>query len=89
MKTYKQKFNEKYNQPLNKSNSLREISKLSGYRLSGLKTILDKGRGAFYSNPQSVRQMVKDPTQWGMARVYSSVMGGKAQRIDEKHLVPI
>ena len=71
MSTYKQKFNIKYKQPKNKSNSLRDISKLTGYKLSGLQTI---------------KKSVKSPEQWGSARVYSAVMGGKAQAIDKKHL---
>ena len=85
--TYKNKFNLKHNQPKDKSNSLSEISKLSGYKLSGLKKIVDKGKGAYYSNPQSVRPQVKSATQWGIARVYSAVMGGKAKKIDKKLLI--
>ena len=87
MQTYKQKFNKKYNQPLNKANSLQDISRLTNYKLSGLKTIREKGEGAYYTNPKSVRKSVKSATQWGIARVYSAVMGGKAKRIDKKHLV--
>ena len=87
MSTWKQKFNIKYGQPREKSNSLREIAKLSGYRISGLKTIMDKGRAAFYNNPSSVRASVKDPTHWAYGRTYSAVMGGKAAKVDRKHLV--
>lgn len=85
--TYKQKFNKKYGQPLNQSNSIAQISRLTGYKASGLRTIREKGEGAYYSNPQSVRKQVKNPTQWGIARIYSAVMGGKAQKIDKKHLI--
>tara|TARA_S200002703_G_scaffold109191_2_gene94954 strand:- start:109 stop:390 length:282 start_codon:yes stop_codon:yes gene_type:complete len=85
--TYKQKFNKKYKQPINKSNTLKEISDLTGFKLSGLKKILEKGEGAYYSNPQSVRPNVKNPTQWGYARVYSAVMGGKSARIDKDLLI--
>jgi len=85
--TYKQKFNLKYKQEKNKSNSLQEISKLSGYKLAGLKKIVKKGEGAYYSNPSSVRKNVKNPTQWGVARVYSAVMGGKAAKIDKDLLI--
>ena len=84
--TYKDKFNAKHGFPKGTSHSLSEISKITGYKKTGLETILDKGRGAFYSNPESVRPHVKDPTQWGMARVYSAVMGGKAAQIDKSHL---
>lgn len=86
VKTYKEKFNEKFGFPKSTSHSLSEIAKVSGYQKSGLETILDKGRGAFFSNPQSLRPHVKDPTEWGMARVYSAVMGGKAARVDASHL---
>jgi hypothetical protein len=87
METYKQKFNKKYGFPKDESHSLTEISKLTGYKLSGLKTIVSKGEGAYYSDPKSVRPQVKNPTQWGLARVYSAVMGGKASKIDEAHLI--
>jgi hypothetical protein len=85
--TYKQKFNKLYGFPKDASHSLNEISKLTGYKLSGLKTIYSKGLGAYFSNPQSVRPNVKSPDQWAAARVYSSVMGGKAARIDASHLI--
>ena len=85
--TYKEKFNKKHKQPLNKSNSLKEISTLSGYELKGIKGIVKKGEAAFYSNPQSVRPQVKSATQWGVARAYSAVMGGKAARIDKDLLI--
>jgi thiamine biosynthesis protein ThiC len=85
--TYKNKFNKKYGFSKDASHSISEISKLTGYKKSGLDTILDKGRGAFYSNPESVRPVVKDPTQWGMARIYSAVMGGKAAQVDASHLI--
>jgi len=85
--TYKQQFNKKYNQKLNQPNSLEDISKLTGYKLKGLKNIFDKGIGAYKTNPQSVRPSVKSPEQWAYARLYSAVMGGKASKIDKKDLV--
>ena len=84
--TYKQKFNKKYGFDKNESHSLSEISKVSGYKKSGLKTIFNKGVGAYKTNPQSVRPTVKSPEQWGYGRVYSAVMGGKTARVDESHL---
>lgn len=87
VETYRNKFNKRYGFPKDASHSISEISKLTGYKKSGLDTILDKGRGAFYSNPESVRPTVKDPTQWGMARIYSAVMGGKAAKVDASQLV--
>tara|TARA_R110000772_G_scaffold212281_1_gene322832 strand:+ start:296 stop:574 length:279 start_codon:yes stop_codon:yes gene_type:complete len=85
--TYKQQFNKKHKQPLSKSNSLKEISKLSGYELKGIKIIFEKGKGAFKSNPQSVRPNVKSPEQWAYARVYASVNPkSKSYKIDKSHL---
>lgn len=87
VKTYKEKFNDKYGFPEDEAHSLEEIAKITGYKLSGLKTIQKKGEGAFFSNPQSVRPHIQSPVEWGKARVYSAVMGGKAERIDKSHLI--
>ena len=86
--TYKQKFNKKYKQPKDKSNTLQEISKLTGYTLKGLKGIYNKGIGAYKTNPQSVRPNVKSKEQWAMARVYASISpGSKSAKIDKDLLV--
>jgi hypothetical protein len=85
--TYREKFNAKYGFPKGASHSILEISRLTGYKASGLYTIVKKGEGAFYSNPQSVRTHVTSATEWGMARVYSAVMHGKAAVVDKAHLV--
>lgn len=81
--TYKQKFNRKYGFAKNESHSINEIAKLSGISVSNARKIVQKGKGAYFSNPQSVRPNVKSPTQWGIARLYSAVMGGKAKKIDK------
>ena len=85
--TYKEQFNKKYKFAKGASHSLKDVSKLTGYKLPGLKTIFDKGEGAYYSNPSSVRPHIKSSEEWAMARVYSAVMGGKASKIDKSHLV--
>jgi hypothetical protein len=87
VETFKHRFNRKYGFPKDASHSLPEISKLTGYKLSGLQTIFNKGVGAFRTNPASVRPSVKSPEQWGQARIYSAVMGGQAARIDAAHLI--
>jgi hypothetical protein len=87
VQTYKNKFNAKYGFPKNESHSLGDIARITGYKLSGLKTIFSKGEGAYFSSPQSIRPSVKSPQEWAMARVYSSVMGGKAAKIDASHLI--
>jgi hypothetical protein len=85
--TYKNKFNEKYGFDKDESHSLVEIAKITGYDIDGLETIFDKGVGAYYTNPSSVRPQVKSAEQWAAARIYSAVMGGKAADIDKSHLV--
>lgn len=85
--TYKARFNKKYGFPLNKSHSIKDISKLTDYKLSGLKTIFNKGIGAYKTNPQSVRPNVKSAEQWAYARLYASVnKNSKSHKIDKTHL---
>lgn len=86
MTTFKERFNTKYGFEKDTAHSLPEIAKLTGYRLSGLRTIFNKGYMAYFTNPESVRPTVTSPEQWAYARVYSAVMGGPAARVDKKHL---
>ena len=89
--TYKQKFNIKYGFPKDQSHSIRDIAKITGYKESGLKTIFEKGKGAYYSNPSSVRPVVKKQggaVRWGYARVLASVNPkSKAHKVDKVHLI--
>lgn len=78
----------KYGFPKDASHSVAEISKLTGYKKSGLDTIVEKGKGAFYSSSKSVRPQVKSPQQWGVARLYSAISPeSKASKVDAKHLI--
>ena len=81
--TYKQKFNKKHGLPKDASNSIRKIARLSGITYRNALKIVEKGKGAYYSNPQSVRPQVKSAQQWGVARLYSAIGGGKAAKIDK------
>lgn len=85
-KTYKEKFNKKHGQPLDTSNSVAKIAKLSGISTASANKIVKKGMGAFKTNPKSVRPNVKSAKQWGIARLYSAVGGGKAAKVDKKEL---
>jgi hypothetical protein len=87
VETYKDKFNKKYGFPKGTSHSVADISRITGFKKAGLEIIVQKGRGAFFSDPKSVRPTVKSPDQWGYARLYASIMGGKAQAIDKTHLI--
>ncbi len=82
----KQKFNMKYKQDKNKSNSKADIVRLTGIPKRILDEVFDRAIGARKNNPQSVRSVsgkkiggtslkgkMSGP-QWGMARIYSFVM---------------
>ena len=81
--TDKQKYNKKHGLQNDASNSIRKIAKLSGITYRNALKIVEKGKGAYYSNPKSVRPQVKSAQQWGIARLYSAVGGGKAAKIDK------
>jgi hypothetical protein len=84
--SYKDKYNTKYGYSKGESHDIKEISKDTGVSMKGLQQIYNKGIGAYKTNPSSVRPNVKSKEQWAMARVYSSVMGGKASKIDSNEL---
>ena len=81
VETYKQRFNKKYKQKKDKSNSIKQISKLTGYKLGGLQKIFEKGEGAWESSGPSRPGMQKQ--QWAYARIYSAVMKGNAYKFDK------
>ena len=86
-------FKKKHDIPVSQSLSMKEIAKLSGMPIKALNEVYDKGMGAYYSNPGSVKPMVASPEQWAMGRVYSFVMRrkttfGKADKsIAEKYKI--
>ena len=95
MTTNKQKFNKRYGQPLNKSNSKADISKKTGISMNILDKVYDRGLGAHRTNQQSVRNIkgVKGGAgkkmsagAWAMGRVYSFAVGGTTRRTADKDL---
>jgi len=85
--TFKQRFNIKHKQPKDKSNSLDQISKLSGYTKRSLQTVYNKGVGAFRTNRSAVRPHITSADHWGYSRVYAAINPkSKAYKIDKTHL---
>ena len=83
-RTFKEKFNAKHGQPLDMSNSISKIARLSGISYRNAKKIFEKGEGAYYSNPESVRKSVKSPQQWAYSRLYASVSpGSQSSKVDK------
>jgi len=88
VETYKNKFNKKYGFTKDKSHSISDISKITGFKKSGLQTIYNKGIGAYKTNRASVRPTVKSKEQWAMARIYAALnRSSKAYKIDKVHLI--
>ncbi len=84
--TYKQRFNKKYGFKLNEPHSIKEIAEITGYKLKGLKTIFERGEGAFETAGPSRPNMQKQ--QWAYARLYASVdPKSKAHQIDKMFLI--
>ena len=82
MSTFKEQFNKKYGFPPDTQHSVSEIARLSSIKYKNALKIVEKGEGAYYSNPTSVRPNVTSARQWGIARLYSAVMGGNAAKSD-------
>jgi len=95
-KTFKEKYNKRYGQALDSSNSKAKIARQSGISINIINQVYDRGIGAYNNNLASVRlkgSFKKNPDlrkgasmrlskeQWALARVYAFV--GKALDKDE------
>lgn len=56
-----------------------ELTKATGCSLNGLKQIVKKGEGAYFSSGSRPNQTAQS---WGLARLASSITGGKAAAVD-------
>ena len=64
---------------IDKIRSSRELSRKTGCSLKGLRQIVKKGEGAYYSSGSRPNQT---PQSWGYARLASSITGGNASAVD-------
>jgi Family of unknown function (DUF5824) len=64
---------------INKIHPSRELSRKTGCSLKGLRQIVKKGEGAYYSSGSRPNQT---PQSWGNARLASSITGGNASAVD-------
>lgn len=62
----------------------RQLSRKTKCSIKGLKEIVKKGMGAYYSSGSRPNQT---PSSWGYARLASSITGNKASVIDHHILV--
>ena len=56
-----------------------DLAKRTRCKLAGLKKIMRKGQGAYYSSGSRPNQIAHS---WGYARLASSITGGKAAAVD-------
>jgi len=64
---------------INKITPNKKLSLKTGCSLSALNKIVQKGEGAYYSSGSRPNQT---PQSWGLARLASSITGGKASAVD-------
>jgi hypothetical protein len=64
---------------LNSLKPTQELANKTGCELEGLKQIVNKGIGAYYSSGSRPNQT---PFSWGLARLASALTGGKSAKID-------
>jgi hypothetical protein len=57
----------------------RELARATGCSVKGLREIIRKGEGAYYSSGSRPNQT---PQSWGKARLASAITGGNASRVD-------
>ena len=64
---------------INSVKASKELSDKTGCSVAGLKQIVKKGQGAYYSSGSRPNQTAHS---WGRARLASAVTGGKSSQID-------
>ena len=57
----------------------KSLSEKTGCSIKGLREIVKKGQGAYYSSGSRPNQT---PHSWGIARLASAITGGKSSQID-------
>ena len=72
MSTFKNRFNKKFNQDKDESNSKAKMTKLTGIPKKVLDDVYDRGVGAFKTAGPSRPNMTKE--QWATARIYAFIM---------------
>jgi hypothetical protein len=73
------KFEKKYGEDIK---TYKEIEKATGIPAKALKSVVKKGKGAYYSSGSRPNQTAES---WGKARMYSYIMGGPTRKYD-KHI---
>jgi len=88
--TRKSKWTVKAHKRFQGNTSLTNISRKINVPIKGLKEIIDRGEGAYYSSGSRPNVSA---SQWGKARLYSVLFGGNARKSDadivRKYKIPL
>ena len=57
------------------------MAKACGCKIEGLRKIVKKGQGAYFSSGSRPNQTAQS---WGKARMYSYILGGPTRKIDNE-----
>ena len=85
LKSFKQKkssWTQKFRKLYPDSKNLKQISDSTGIPKAALSAVKKKGMGAYYSSGSRPNQTAES---WGLARMYSYILGGPTRRVD-KHI---
>lgn len=82
--TYTQRINKKLGEKMSVKEIAEKIAKTDAEKrmlLKAFQEIIAKGKAAYSSSGSRPNQT---PYSWGLARLYSVLLGGKARKIDKK-----
>ena len=85
LKSFKEKkssWTTKFKKKYPEAKTITQIAKATGIPRKALVEVKKKGMGAYYSSGSRPNQT---PHSWGMARMYSYILGGPTRKID-KHI---
>ena len=85
LKSFKEKkssWTQKFHKLYPEAKTLKQISDATGIPKPALSAVKRKGMGAYYSSGSRPNQTAES---WGLARMYSYILGGPTRRVD-KHI---
>ena len=71
-----------------KSRKLKDLQKAFWVKSKDINTVYERGIGAYYNNPSSVRSSVDNSVQWAMARVYKFLLNVIKYRKEDFDKIP-
>ena len=78
-KSKKSSWTQKFHKLHPEAKTLKQISDVTGIPKPALSAVKKKGMGAYYSSGSRPNQTAES---WGLARMYSYILGGPTRRVD-------